>query len=70
MGEDRGTDRQLAYADYRLEYARSFCRLRNFHLRPGESALDTVERYYVERTQPPGEGPPMIEEHHLWSHKC
>jgi vitamin K-dependent gamma-carboxylase-like protein len=60
-----------AYADYLLEYSRSFCRLRNFHLRAGQSALDTFELYYVERTiQPPGDGPPMIEEHRLWSHKC
>jgi hypothetical protein len=60
----------VGYTDYRLEFGRSFCRLRNFHLQPGQSPLDTFDVNYVERTiHPPGE-PPTFQEHHLWSHKC
>jgi hypothetical protein len=60
----------VGYTDYRLEFGRSFCRLRNFHLRPGQSPLDTFELYYVERTiHPPGQ-PPTVKEHQIWSHKC
>jgi Vitamin K-dependent gamma-carboxylase len=59
-----------AYADYRLEFGRSFCRLRNFHLQPGQSALDTFELVYVERTiNPPGEAP-TLKEYPIWSHQC
>jgi hypothetical protein len=58
------------YADYRLEFGRSFCRLRNFHLQPGQSPLDTFELNYVERTiHAPGE-PPTLKEFHIWSHQC
>ena len=60
-----------AYSDYRLEYARHFCRSRNLHLRPGDSALDRFEIRYVERViRPPGEGPPTFREIALWSHTC
>jgi hypothetical protein len=59
-----------SYADYRLEFGRSFCRLRNFHLSPGQSPLDTFDLTYVERTiHPPGEAP-TLKEYHVWSHKC
>ncbi|HET7700044.1 MAG TPA: hypothetical protein VFM06_04145, partial [Candidatus Limnocylindria bacterium] len=60
-----------AYSDYRLEYARHFCRSRNLHLRPGDIALDRFEILYVERViRPPGEGPPTFRERSLWSHTC
>ena len=59
-----------AYQDYRLEFGRSFCRLRNFHLRPGQSALDTFDLIYIERTiNPPGQAP-TLKEYRVWSHKC
>ncbi len=58
------------YTDYRLEFGRSFCRLRNFHLQPGQSPLDTFALNYVERTiHAPGE-PPTLQEFHIWSHQC
>jgi hypothetical protein len=58
------------YNDYRLEFGRSLCRLRNFHLQPGQSPLDTFDLNYVERTiHAPGE-PPTLQEFHVWSHKC
>jgi hypothetical protein len=58
------------YSDYRLEFGRSFCRLRNFHLQQGQSALDTFELIYVERTiRPPGQQP-TLKEYHIWSHEC
>jgi Vitamin K-dependent gamma-carboxylase len=58
------------YSDYRLEFGRSFCRLRNFHLQPGQSPLDTFELNYIERTvHAPGEAP-TLKEFHIWSHKC
>jgi hypothetical protein len=59
------------YSDYRLEYARHFCRTRNLHLRPGEVPLDTFEIHYVERViRAPGEGPPTFRDITLWSHRC
>jgi hypothetical protein len=58
------------YADYRLEVGRSFCRLHNGHLRPGESPLETFQLNYIERTiHPPGE-PPTSALYRTWSHKC
>ena len=58
------------YSDYRLEFGRSFCRLRNFHLKAGESPLDSFDLTYIERTiHAPGEAP-TLEEFHVWSHKC
>jgi hypothetical protein len=58
------------YADYRLEFGRSFCRLRNFHLQPGQSPLDTFELTYIERTiHAPGEAP-TLQEYKIWSHQC
>jgi hypothetical protein len=60
-----------SYADYRLEYARYYCRARNRHLGPGQVPLDTFDIHYVERTiQAPGEGPPLIRDIPIWSHKC
>jgi hypothetical protein len=59
-----------AYTEYRLEFGRSFCRLRNFHLKPGQSRLDTFELNYVERTiHAPGEEP-TLQDYHIWSHTC
>jgi hypothetical protein len=61
----------VGYRDYRLEYARYFCRARNLHLRPGQMPLDTFELRYIERIiQAPEEGPPVFNEHKLWEHKC
>jgi hypothetical protein len=58
------------YSDYRLEFGRSFCRLRNFHLQPGQSPLDSFELNYIERTiHAPGEAP-TLKEFHIWSHTC
>jgi hypothetical protein len=60
----------VAYTDYRLEFGRAMCRMRNFHLQPGQSPLDTFELIYIERTiHPPGE-PPTLQEYQIWSHKC
>ncbi len=60
-----------SYTDYRLEYARQFCRTRNLHLQPGEVPLETFEIHYVERViRPPGEGPPTFRDILLWSHRC
>jgi hypothetical protein len=60
-----------ALAAFRLEYARMYCRLRNLHLTPGQSPLQSFDLIYVERLiQPPGEGPPILRTHHLWSHRC
>lgn len=60
-----------SYANYRVEYGRMFCRLRNFHLREGESPLATFEIYYIQRIIPaPGQGEPTLHTHHIWSHTC
>ena len=59
------------YGDYRLEYARHFCRARNLHLRPGQVPLDTFELIYIERViRAPEEGPPVFNKYQLWEHKC
>lgn len=59
------------YGDYRLEYARYFCRARNLHLRPGQVPLDAFEVIYIERVvRAPEEGPPVFNEYKLWEHKC
>jgi hypothetical protein len=59
------------YGDYRLEYARYFCRARNLHLKPGQVPLDTFELFYIERVvRAPEEGPPVFNEYRLWQHKC
>lgn len=60
-----------SYNDYRLEYARQFCRSRNLHLEPGQVPVSTFEVHYVERLiQPPGEGPPTFRDILIWSHRC
>jgi len=60
-----------SYNDYRLEYARHFCRSRNLHLEPGQVPVSTFEIHYVERLiQPPGEGPPTFRDLLIWSHRC
>ena len=60
-----------SYTDYRLEYARQFCRTRNLHLQPGQVPLETFEVHYIERViRPPGEGPPTFRDILLWSHHC
>ena len=61
----------VGYTDYRLEYARQFCRQRNLHLSPGEAPIETFEVHYIERViQPPGEGPPKFIDHDIWEHHC
>jgi len=48
-----------------------YCRLHNLHLKAGESPLATFDLYYVERIiQPPGQGDPVLQKLHLWSHTC
>jgi len=60
-----------AYADYRLEFGRSFCRARNLHLGPGESPLESFEIRYAERViAPPGEPAVVPRDILLWSHQC
>jgi hypothetical protein len=60
-----------ANADYRLEYGRMHCRLRNLSLQPGQSPVVTFDLYYMQRLiQPPGKGEPVLVKHHLWSHTC
>jgi hypothetical protein len=60
-----------ACTDYRLEHARSICRVRNLHLGPGDVPTSTFEIHYVERLiQPPGEGPPTFRDMTLCSHRC
>lgn len=60
-----------SYSDYRLEYARQYCRSRDLHLRPDQVPLDSFEIHYVERViRPPGEGPPTFRDILLWSHRC
>jgi hypothetical protein len=60
-----------AYTDYRLEYARSICRLHNLHLGTGDVPITTFEIHYVERLiRPPGEGPPTFRDIMLWTHRC
>ena len=59
------------YSDYRLEYARSFCRMRNLHLAAGEKPLATFEIHYVQRLiQAPGKGSPTFRDMLIWSHRC
>jgi hypothetical protein len=59
------------YTDYRLEYARSICRVHNLHLGPGDVPITTFEIHYVERLiRPPGEGPPTFRDIMLWTHRC
>jgi hypothetical protein len=57
------------YGNYRLEYGRYFCRVRNLHLQPGQSPLDTFDLFYIERVIRMNE-PPLRNEYHLWNHKC
>ncbi len=60
-----------SYSDYRLEYARSICRLHNLHLGPGDVPITTFEIHYIERLiHPPGEGPPTFRDIMLWAHRC
>jgi hypothetical protein len=59
------------YGDYRLEYARHFCRTRNLHLRPGQIPIDTFQLIYIQRlVRAPEEGPPVLSEYLLWEHQC
>jgi hypothetical protein len=59
-----------ANADYREEYSRMYCRLRNLHLQPGQSPLVSFDLVYYERKVPaPGdaEEPPrpiLLNSHH------
>lgn len=59
------------FADYRLEYGRMYCRLRNNHLQPGQLKLATFELHYTDRAiQPPGAGAPVLRFLDLWHHQC
>ncbi|HUG92210.1 MAG TPA: HTTM domain-containing protein, partial [Planctomycetaceae bacterium] len=60
----------VAFAEYRLEYGRMFCRLRNLHLAPGGSPLVRFDVVYVERIIQPDLSPPDLVEHRIWSHEC
>jgi hypothetical protein len=60
-----------ANAQYREEYSRMYCRLRNLHLQPGQAALVSFDLMYYERKVPPPGAPqepprPIL----LNSHHC
>lgn len=60
-----------ANADYRQEYSRMYCRLRNLHLAPGESPLVSFDLVYYERPIPgPGGQQEPIRKIVLNSHRC
>jgi hypothetical protein len=55
---------------YREEYSRMYCRLRNLHLRPGQSPIVSFDLVYYERKVPPPGGeeepprPILLNSHH------
>ena len=56
---------------YREEYSRMYCRLRNLHLQPGQSALVSFDLVYYERKiPPPGEAQAPPRQILLNSHHC
>lgn len=56
---------------YRQEYSRMYCRLRNLHLRPGQSPIVSFDLVYYERQiPPPGGAPTPIRVITLNSHHC
>lgn len=60
-----------AGADYRQEYSRMYCRLRNLHLQPGSVPIESFDLVYYERTlPPPGGSAPPIRAITLGSHHC
>jgi hypothetical protein len=60
-----------AGVDYRQEYSRMYCRLRNLHLEPGQVPIESFELIYYERTVPPPGGAPLpIRVITLNSHHC
>ncbi|HEV2010310.1 MAG TPA: HTTM domain-containing protein [Candidatus Limnocylindria bacterium] len=60
-----------ANADYRQEYSRMYCRLRNLHLQPGQSPIVSFDLVYYERlVPPPGGSPPPVRVVTLNAHHC
>jgi len=60
-----------ANADYRPEYSRMYCRMRNLHLRQGESPIVSFDLDYYERSvPPPGDAPTPIRVFALNAHRC
>lgn len=58
-------------AEFRLEYSRMYCRLRNLHLEPGESPIISFDLVYTERRiPPPGQPQPPLRPILLGSHRC
>jgi hypothetical protein len=63
--------RHMSSDRYRLEYAQMYCRLRNHHIGPGESPLESLDLIYTRRTvPPPGTGPPRVRDQHLGFYRC
>jgi len=57
--------------DYRQEYSRMYCRLRNLHLAAGESPIVSFELVYYERAiPPPGGSQAPVRVITLNSHRC
>lgn len=58
-------------AEYRQEFSRMFCRMRNLHLQPRQSPIVSFELIYNERLIPaPGSTPPPIRVIPLSAHRC
>jgi hypothetical protein len=57
--------------DYRQEYSRMYCRMRNLHLQPGQSPIVSFDLVYYERQiPPPGGAPTPVRVITLNSHHC
>jgi hypothetical protein len=60
-----------AHVEYRQEHARMYCRLRNLHLRPGQSPLVSFDVLYMEQPiAAPGRAAAPLRRIVLNSHKC
>ena len=60
-----------SHTEYRQEHARSYCRLRNLHLQPGQSPIVSFDVIYTELPIPlPGQARPPARRIILNSHKC
>ena len=60
-----------AGVDWRQEYSRMYCRMRNLHLQPGQSPIVSFDLVYYERQiPPPGEPPVPVRTIALNSHHC
>lgn len=56
---------------YRQEYSRMYCRMRNFHLAPGQSPIVSFDLVYYERmVPPPGVAQAPLRVITLNSHRC